>query len=346
MNKEIYISLIFFIATVSCNKDNPLPLPIGETLPFENENIKLELISSTVPANIRGIHFFNHSTGVAITYEGKIYKSIDNGVTWTLQYSNPTPDQPFSQILFTDSNVGYVVGGSTSCGGTGCIPSGGVILKTIDGGNSWTNVLLKSRVSFVSISSNSSGDLFAISNGTKGRILKSTNAGINWTTIDSTDFSLVKITFSNSYGFCTGKDGKIMRSPDNGNTWELATTLIANYTDDIKFNSGNGYCIANNQTVYKTIDNGNNWTQKFHTEFQTYILNPLTTNSCLVFGAGRYFGDIVLVSYGAISQTVNAGNDWIETEFSDILPMRYTSFYSTTEGYASSGTRLIKVTVK
>lgn len=347
MNKVIYISLILLFATASCKKHNPLPFPAGETLPFENGNIKLELISTAVPVNVRDIHFFNASTGVAITYEGKIYRSIDNGVTWTLQYSNPTPNQPFYQIHFIDANIGYVVGGSNSCGGTGCIPPGGVILKTLDGGNSWTNVLQIHDVEFVSISSNSSGDLFAISNGSKGRIIKSINAGLNWTTIDSTDFSLIKITFSNNYGFCTGINGKIIRSNDNGNTWELSTTLSANYTNDIKFNTGNGFCITNNQTVYKTVDNGYTWTQKFHTDFQTYTLNPLTANSCLIFGAGRSTGgDWVRGSYGAVRQTTNSGNDWTETEFSDILEIRYTSFFSDTEGYANSGTRLLKVTVK
>ena len=343
---NIAILLVATTMIISCKKNNPLPIQTAETLPFENANIKLERISSSVPANVRAVHFFNPSSGVAISYEGKIYKTVDNGLTWTIQYSNPITDQPFSQILFTDTNIGYVVGGSNSCGGTGCIPSGGVILKTTDGGNSWTKVFQMSKVEFVSIASNNSGDLFVVSNGTKGRIIKSTNAGINWTTIDSTDFTLGKITFTSNYGFCSGQNGKIIRSSDNGGTWELAATLSAIYTDDIKFNSGNGYCIANNQTVYKTTDNGNNWTQKFHTEFQTFILNPLTENSCLVFGAGRSFGDFVLVSYGAIRQTTNAGNDWTETEFSDILPIRYTSFYSTTEGYAIAGSRLIKVTVK
>jgi photosystem II stability/assembly factor-like uncharacterized protein len=346
MNRVIFISLIFFLATASCIKENPNPAKTGETLPFENESIKLEVISSTVPANVRGIHFFTPATGIAITYDGKIYKSIDNGITWSLQYSNPVPDQPFYQVIFTDSNTGYIVGGSNSCGGTGCIPSGGVILKTTDGGNNWTNIFRKSRVTFVSIASNSSGDLFAISNGTKGRIHKSINGGINWITIDSTDFNLDKITFSNNLGFCLGKNGKILRSNDNGNNWELAATLSANYAHDIKFNSGSGYCIANNQTVYKTTDNGTTWTQKFDSDFQTYIVNPLTSDNCLAFGSGRSYGDFVLVTYGAIWQTTNSGNDWTEIQFNNITSIRYSSFYSDSEGYVSSGTELIKVTVK
>lgn len=151
---------------ISCHKDIQLPRQTAETLPFENGNIKLEVISSTLLDYISGVHFFNASTGVAVSYEAKIYKTTDNGVTWTMQYSNPIPDQPFSHIFFTDANVGYVVGGSTSCVEPSCVPSGGVIFKTIDGGDSWTRVLQMSKVKFVSIASNMTGDLFAVSNGT------------------------------------------------------------------------------------------------------------------------------------------------------------------------------------
>lgn len=145
------IAILFFATTmiISCYKDNQLPHQTAETLPFENENIRLEVISSTLLDYITGFHFFNASTGVAVSYEAKIFKTTDKGVTWITQYSNPIPNQPFSDIFFTDANVGYVVGGSTSCVEPWCVPSGGVILKTIDGGESWTRVLQMSKVKFV-----------------------------------------------------------------------------------------------------------------------------------------------------------------------------------------------------
>lgn len=344
MKRVIYLSIVAILSMTGCKKDDPIPT--GNTLPFENDNIRMELVTSSAPSYIRDIHFFSASKGIAVTYDGKIYKTGNNGITWTLQYANPTPDQPLFQIYFIDSNVGYVVGGSNSCGGTGCIPPGGLILKTTDEGNSWTNVLQLNSVEFVSISSNSSGDLFAISNGTKGRISKSTNAGIDWTTIDSTTFHLNKIIFNNSFGFCTGADGNIIKSSDNGNTWILTTTLNAIHVTDIKFSSGNGFCIANNQTVYKTTDDGSNWTQKFSSDICSYVLNALTTNSCLVFGSGRYTGGDFGTWYGAIRQTTNSGDDWTETELTDIEPIRYTSFYTATNGYAVGERKLIKVEVK
>ena len=334
--------MIFTI--VGCKKDDPIIY--GETLPFENDNIKMELVSSTAPDFIRDIHFFNISKGIAVTYDGKIYMTIDEGVTWTLQYTNPIPNQPLFQVIFTSADIGYAVGGSKKCRVHRCIPPGGLILKTNDGGNSWSKVFEMDGVEFVSISVNSTGDLFAISNGTMGRISKSTNNGIDWTIIDSTNFHLNRIVFYNNFGFCTGTDGKIIRSSDNGNTWILATTLNANYVTDIKFNSGIGFCIANYMTVFKTNDDGSNWIQKFSSDFGSYVLNPLTSNSCLVFGSGWYTGWDFGNWTGAISQTTNSGDDWTETVLTDISRIRYTSFYTATNGYAVAEMKLIKVEVK
>jgi photosystem II stability/assembly factor-like uncharacterized protein len=340
-----YIILVGFLLTTGCKKD--VLIPSGATLPFENDNIKIELVSNSLPSSIQDIFFLNALTGFAVNYDGKIYKTSNNGVTWDLKFSNPIPNQPLFQILFTDANVGYVVGGSTSCGGSGCIPTGGIILKTTDGGNNWTSILQgPSIVKFVSISSNSFGDLFAISNGTKGRIYKSTDEGLNWTMVDSLDFNLNRIYFEGNFGFCSGMQGNVIRSNDNGATWALNATFTANYATDIKFINNNGFCIANNQIVYKTTDNGDHWTQSLIHQNGSFVLNPLTANSCLVFGAGTYSGDCFGTSSGIIIQTTNAGVSWNETELKEIGPISHTSFYSTTEGYAVAGNKLLKIKVK
>lgn len=196
------------------------------------------------------------------------------------------------------------------------------------------------------MAANSAGDLFAISNDSIGRISKSTNGGLSWNIIDSTAFQLMKITFHGNYGFCTGLKGKIISSLDNGTTWTVSATLDALYTTDIKFNSGHGFCIADNQHIYRTTDNGSTWIEVYHSDFSSYILHPLTASSCLAFGSGRYSGRDFGRWYGAIRATKDAGKHWTETEFIDIEPIRAISFYSTTEGYAVSGVKLIKVSVK
>jgi photosystem II stability/assembly factor-like uncharacterized protein len=337
--KKLFVFIIpTLLVLTSCKKSN---INKETVLPFENNNVKLELVNSSMPFNICGIYFLNAFNGIAITYYGNIYRTIDKGNNWTLQYTNQTSNQPFFQIFFTDSNVGYVIGGSNSCSGSNCTPPGYLILKTIDGGQNWTKVFLNTK-GITSIAANSSGELFAILEG----ISKSTNGGSVWTEIDSSILAWDKILFSNNYGFCTGSLGKIYRSIDNGNTWTLTDTLKGNHIDDIKFFNNFGFCIANfGQTVYMTTDYGSTWIETYHSVSQSYVLNPLSDEDCIIFGSGRYSGGDFGTWNCAIRQTTNSGNNWTAFEL-NIDPIRYTSFYSATEGFAIAGTKLIKVTLK
>ncbi|MBK7567131.1 MAG: hypothetical protein IPI31_04835 [Bacteroidetes bacterium] len=344
MKKVIFFSFLLTLALYSCQKQSLEP--VGNTLPFENGDIRLELAASSVPSFIRDIHFFNESEGIAITNDGKIYRTSDKGVTWELKFIDPHPDQIYFQILFLDENIGYVVGGNTGCGGNDCIPAGGTILKTTDGGETWSNIYLLNGVTFESIASNELGEIFTISNGKLSRISKSSDAGMSWIIIDSFDFDLHKITFNNGFGFCTGMDGNVIKSSDEGNSWILATTLDALYATDIKFNQDNGYCIANNNAIYKTTNDGVSWAENYTSNYISYALNPLSENSCLIFGSGEYTGGCFGSYYGGIIQTTDSGNSWTETQITDITSIRCTSFYSETEGYAVSGFKLIKVIVK
>ncbi len=353
MKKCIYFSFFLLLLTISCEK-NPVPGPViddqkGETLPFENKNIKVTLVTSSGPANTRDMYFFNSSKGIAVNYYGEIYLTQNGGITWTQQYKNPIDDQPFFQVCFIDSKTGFAVGGSASCGGTGCIPPGGIILKTTDGGTSWTKIYELKKAEIVSVSANSSGDLFIASNGTKGRISKSKNGGTTWTVIDSTSFHLNKIIFLDNIGFCTGMKGNILRTNNNGDTWDLITTLDALYATDIKFTDNNIFCMANNMTVYRSGDSGENWTSIFSSDNIFYGLNPQSKNDYIVYGSGGYSGGCFGTFYAGIGQTTNSGLDWTVVSFPQVPSILCSSFYTDNEGFLMGGFnkgQLLKVTLK
>lgn len=61
------------------------------------------------------------------TVDGLIYFSDDGGYTWDLQYQHD--DYQYSDIFFLNSHTGWVVGWSE-------------VLKTVDGGENWTNQYL------------------------------------------------------------------------------------------------------------------------------------------------------------------------------------------------------------
>ena len=69
------ILLLSFIIATGCNKldaPNPKNDPANKTfeLPFENSNLKMELISTSITggSSVNDMHFFNETTGVIITH--------------------------------------------------------------------------------------------------------------------------------------------------------------------------------------------------------------------------------------------------------------------------------------
>ena len=80
------------------------------TLPIDNQVIKMEVISNTVPKDISNIHFFNASTGIAITFYSQIFKTEDAGKTWTEIQLNDL--YPIYCTHFYTLRSGYAVSGS------------------------------------------------------------------------------------------------------------------------------------------------------------------------------------------------------------------------------------------
>lgn len=338
----LFLGILFFAA---CKKEEPVQGVA--TLPYENEAFHLELINASAPPFIRDIHFLDGTIGIAVNHKGEIFRTNDGGLSWELKHTNPNPRQPFYQILFTDQQTGYVVGGSNSCGGSGCIPPGGYAYKTDDGGNSWTKLFQVPKTEFSSIAKNSAGDLFVLANGIGGFVFRSTNAGNDWTLIDSFPFHIQKINFTSNTGFITGVGGHIIKSSDNGSTW-ITSTLATDiyYNTDIEFVNGSAYCLSNNKTIFQSADNGNSWVPNNTSPLTVYTISPLSPKAFLAFGAGRYTGGCWGTSYGAVRHSADGGKRWIEIELRDTEPIRYTSFISPTQGFAVAGTKLIRVTVK
>jgi photosystem II stability/assembly factor-like uncharacterized protein len=375
---SLFLSFLFItlLAVTSCKKedsaDSAIALKPDTTtvfspdfpeiafeLPFENSNLKMEIISSTIPGgssnavSVTDMHFFNESTGLIITYTGRVYKTSDKGLTWSLRYSNPGNQQPLNQILFIDQNLGYIVGGEDSSAPGRA--SGGVILKTTDGGETWTSVFqITGLIQCNSIAANTNGDIYVTATSfsyDKDKIFRSIDGGITWSTLNYDNFQLSHIIFIADVGFCTGgfkRSEKIYRSSDNGNTWSKLTNPIFRdtyWTHDIVYKDSIGFCIGNDQSVYKTTDFGENWTL-VHSG-TSYKADLLTSNSCIIWGAGGWYGGDFGYPTGAVRLTTNGGKDWTVHYFKrDVKALRYSSFYSPTEGYVTSGIYLIKVTVK
>ncbi|HLK20529.1 MAG TPA: hypothetical protein VKT81_16350 [Bryobacteraceae bacterium] len=146
--------------------------------------------------------------------KSRIYKTVDGGAHWTLQFTNPDAKGFFDAIAFWDARHGIVLGDP--------VDGRFVILTTSDGGEHWMRqpgpAALAKEGAFAA--SNSSlvvmGDREAwfASGGPDGaRVFHSSDAGVSWTVAstpirsDSASAGIFSLAFSDAkYGVAVGGD--------------------------------------------------------------------------------------------------------------------------------------------
>ncbi len=182
---------------------------------YWNEHI----IMPKVLSGLIDICFLDKNNGFIVGDMGVFLKTNDGGDTW--QYHNLSDQynkenyQFFNSIIFTDSSVGWIVGGN------GTIDShyGGVILSTIDGGKNWIEIdstqnygqLYKIR-----FSNNNQGWII----GQSGIIYRTTNTGKNWISQREDNYNFNSIYFvDENTGWAVGDSGIILHTT-NGDDWD------------------------------------------------------------------------------------------------------------------------------
>ena len=202
-----------------------------------------------------------------------IIKSTDSGNTW--QYIDMSAYAiNLVEILFVTENLGYVSGTDSQ---------GGVILKTIDGGATWTKIygsniqdeyvwkmqILDGNKFFCALTSVAPNP---------GKLLKSLDGGSTWETKNFFDEDVQAVGFvSATKGWMGGHNSGFYETNDGGNTWtELG---IGGSLNRIFFLSNNlAYASGNN--IYKmttsnlsTVDSGDKAIKNLKVEVAP---NPVT----------------------------------------------------------------------
>ncbi|HEX5152408.1 MAG TPA: YCF48-related protein [Parafilimonas sp.] len=343
--KRLY-TIIFILysvgSSVSCHKQDTftgLAYPALDSIPFKSGHISIEFapdLSFISDQFVSGMHFFDELNGVVITTKGEIYKTGDGGMHWKLTYV-PINVTTLLQLIFTDKNTGYAVGGKTN-------PPEGSILKTTNAGETWNKVFTAQDVLFSSIAMNGKGNLFTTTFGNKQQMFKSDDNGTNWNICIDSMIASSFITFNDGRGFCTNTDGtNTIISDDDGATWYEDSLFDSRYTYDMRFKDGVGYCNGY-LYLYETHDNGHTWILPALFAGVINSVAPLSDKSCVVFGVGP-FRDNDSIPNGIIWQTVN-DRTWTGTEFNNVGSIYANSFYTPNNGYASAKKRLLKITIK
>jgi photosystem II stability/assembly factor-like uncharacterized protein len=277
-------------------------------------------VTTCTIVNPRDVYFTSADTGFISTYSG-IWRSVDAGVNWSYSTGTNSGDLLCS-ISFPSKDTGYVVGDYWK------------ILRTINGGNTWTYQTAPTSPGYYDLKStvfvnNNLG--FAV--GTGGVILKTVNAGITWNVMTSgTALTLYSIYFSNALeGYIAGENGLILKTTNGGVSWNIQSNAGTSDLFSIAFStSGNGIAVGENATILKTSDSGLTWTPM--TEFVVSQFNGVAAvNATDAYAVG---------TSGTILKTQDNGSTWTQLNTGTTKAFNATFFVSATEGYAvgDSGT--------
>jgi photosystem II stability/assembly factor-like uncharacterized protein len=188
---------------------------------------------------------------------GKLFKTEDQGANWKEIYTMPA-DGPFITYSAMDkSNPRVLYVGTTE----------GQIIKTIDGGNTWTNIF-KGNASILKIISDKSNASALYVLTTNGTLYRTRDGGKSFEDITTKIGMSGVLTVETDPGIANGVyvagGGGIWRSNNAGDLWEKVNSLSdpGRYPiTALAINPQNSremiYAAAG--AVYKSVDGGSSW---------------------------------------------------------------------------------------
>ncbi|HEX2961079.1 MAG TPA: protein kinase [Ignavibacteriales bacterium] len=206
---------------------------------------------------------------------------------WNVLNSSLKDD--LNSVFFTNDSTGF------------CCGSKGLILRTVNSGQSWQKIQTPVDRTLFDVAFTRSGVGFAVGEG--GLVLRSGDQGLSWQRVDvrSTDVLLrVKFT-SSSTGFILGAGGTVLRTPDEGDSWVRVDIPSENTLFDIDFlDASTGFIVGWNGECFRTLDKGFSW-EKRPSFSSNYLRAVKFINSKTGFAAG---------GNGEVFMTDNSGQDW------------------------------------
>ncbi|HRG59827.1 MAG TPA: YCF48-related protein [Bacteroidia bacterium] len=185
----------------------------GKIFKTENGGVTYFQQTKAFPSIINKLLFTSNNVGFACSDSGRILKTIDGGEHWTLKPTNTL--RGFTDMSFINSNQGFASA------------SGGLVFKTSDAGETWDSIQTADADAYRSIwFINTDTGFVAGSNKIQSTYDGGLTWNVHTSSITN---SIQDIVFTNdSLGYCAGTFGKILFSTDCGLNWFAANNSTGN----------------------------------------------------------------------------------------------------------------------
>ncbi len=247
-----------------------------------------------------------------------VFKSVNRGETWIASGSGNLKNVGYEGIFALDKNNIWIVGQE------------GSIYYSTDVADTWTKIEVPAEYqekTFNRIAAKSKDDIWVtISNAVDDSfpiLLHTTDGGINWEPLNPLkdlfgsgdhpyfhDYLGIKI-FGNSIWAVGGFGRFIIRSADNGSTWEDITVPgsggIYDANDIFLLSETEAYVVQDFGLIFSTNDAGMNWTRYYAEAGGNWVLGIaiLNNNNIWICGSAGAAGQTSIIKYSS-----DAGTTW------------------------------------
>jgi photosystem II stability/assembly factor-like uncharacterized protein len=241
--------------------------------------------------NLWWIDFMNENYGF-VAADGKVLKTTDGGNNWEIIQAGD--DRPLYCINIIDSEPG---GLHIAAAGYGGVNYSAKNLYSSDGGNTWVHggSLTTEAVNDIKYIDKDTG--YLIMSTVSAR--KTTNRGLEWTTIQGISDNYELQLFNNNKGYSVGNALKISKTENGYENWERLI-MNDNFADVCFVNEQKGFALGN--ILYRTTDGGLTWGSNGPGGSRVTFINSLTG---------------FIANPGYIWKTTDAGDNWDTTNGAD-----------------------------
>jgi photosystem II stability/assembly factor-like uncharacterized protein len=221
------------------------------------------------------------------------------GVEWV--WLNPQPQgNSLLDVDMLDADAAVAVG------------QGGTILRTLDGGDTWSVVRCGSG--YPALNCVSMYGSFGLAVGNAGTALRTRDGGVTWQPVDIGDVRHVRGVEApmTNIAVVVGDGGLIRRTADGGSTWDTQDTGVDNLYAVSFFNAGRGVAVGSRASTLLTDDAGASWQPRSLPSLDVNLRSVAMTAGFAAIAVGGFtdWNDSPPISDGYVCTTGDGGSSW------------------------------------